>query len=388
MNVLFIASDNNYTSGAFLSMVKLNEILNRDFAVNTFVVLPNDGDGIELLVAANISYEVVPSRNWIVDIEDGKTGQREREKQIELAQNVDAVTRIVELIKEKEIDLVHINTSYSYVGAEAAKRCNIPFIWHIREFLEEDQNRKIWDKEQGYALMESADAIVAISNSIYEKYKDIFPENKLHVIYNGIDEKTFYNPTKKIFQNEIVSLGITGGVVPHKGQEELIRACGMLLEKGIDNFVLHIYGKGKDTYREYLNQIVVEKHLENHVIFEGPSNNIPKVLEDIDVLCVCSRNEAFGRTTVEGMMAGCVLIGADTSGTMELLESGRSGYLYKQGSTKSLAETIEYVLKNKNKAESVRLAGQRKAVERYTAYKNAKEILELYQRIKGGKDEC
>lgn len=385
MNILFVASDNNYTSGAFLSMVKLNEILNKAFAVNTFVILPNDGDGVELLEDANISYEVVPSRNWIVDIEDGKTEQREREKQIELVQNADAITRIVEIIKEKEIDIVHINTSYSYVGAEAAKQCNIPFVWHIREFLEEDQNRKIWDKEQGYALMESADAIVAISNSIYDKYKDIFPKNKLHVIYNGIDEKTFYNPIKKIFQDEIISFGITGGVVPHKGQEELICACGLLVEKGIDNFVLHIYGKGKDSYKQYLEEIVREKQLYNHVVFEGASNDIPSVLKKIDILFVCSRNEAFGRTTVEGMMAGCVLIGADTSGTTELLESGRSGYLYKQGSAESLAETIGYVLKNKNKAEAVRLAGQRKALERYTAYKNAKEILELYQRIKGGK---
>ena len=43
MKVLFVPSDNNPASGAFLSMTALNKILNEKLGVETFVVLPHKG---------------------------------------------------------------------------------------------------------------------------------------------------------------------------------------------------------------------------------------------------------------------------------------------------------------------------------------------------------
>lgn len=381
MNVLFVASDNNYTSGAFLSMVKLNQLLVSEHQISTFVILPNEGDGDRLLVEAGIPFEIVPSRNWIVDIEEGKTEEREKEKEAELSGNESAICRIVEIIRERKIDILHINTSYSYVGACAALRANIPFVWHIREFLEEDQHRKIWNREKGYELMRKADAVVAISDSIYQKYVKLLVPERLHTIYNGIDETIFYNPDKKIFQESIVKFGIVGGVVPHKGQEELIRACGILKRKGFSDFELKIVGKGKEHYIDYLKDLVEKEDIKENVIFTGPSDDIPNVLKDIDVLFVCSRNEAFGRITVEGMMAGCLVIGADTAGTTEILENGKNGYLYKCGDAEDLVIVIKKVLMDFVTADEIRYVGQKEARERYTAMANMNGVYVLYRSL-------
>ena len=380
MKVLFIASDNNYTSGAFLSMIKLNQLLRSEYDIYTYVILPNEGDGVELLENEGIPFEIVNSRNWVVDIEEGMTEEREKKKEKELKSNTKAINRIIEIIQEKKIDIVHINTTYSYVGAVAAKKTRTPYIWHLREFLEEDQHRKIWDKEKGYQLIGEADAIIAISNSIYNKYQEFFSD-KLHTIYNGIDEKQFWNPNKIVFENEIISFGMTGGIVPHKGQEELIRACGILKNRNIQNFRVHFYGKGKEEYKEYLLKIVKECNIEDNVFFEGPTSNVSEALKFIDVLFVCSKNEAFGRTTVEGMMSGCVVVGADTAGTTELLENGKSGFMYKQGSSESLANVIEKILKDKSTANAIRNIGQEVALYKYNAHKNAEEIHELYKSV-------
>ncbi len=383
MNIMFVASDNNCISGAFLSMAKLAQILIRDYRVNVFVVLPNVGDGGKLLDAFGVGYEIVPSRNWVVDIEEGKTQEREKEKEKELPGNEKAISRICELIEEKAIDIIHINTTYSYVGAVAALRMDIPFVWHIREFLEEGQNRKIWNRERGYALISRATAIVAISDSVYKKYCGIFPVEKMHVIYNGIDEKDFFRPEREIFQGKETRFGIIGGIVPYKGHEELIRACGQLKRKGISDFELKIVGKGKESFQRYLKRLSEEENLQDNIFFAGASNCIAEVLEKIDILFVCSQNEAFGRTTVEGMMAGCLIVGADTAGTKELLEGGENGYLYRCGDVENLANTIEYVLKNREKAKQIRRIGQKKAVRKYTAVKNADKVFLLYQRFSG-----
>ena len=110
----------------------------------------------------------------------------------------------VELIKKEHIDLIHINTTYSYVAAIAGLITKTPIVWHLREFLEEDQKRKIYDKEYGYKIISKADRIVTISKALYHKYESIFPKEKMQVIYNGIDTAEFYNPKKQIFNNEKV----------------------------------------------------------------------------------------------------------------------------------------------------------------------------------------
>lgn len=51
----------------------------------------------------------------------------------------------------------------------------------------------------------------------------------------------------------------------------------------------------------------------------------------MDILCMCSDREAFGLSTVEGMLSGCLIIGTNTGGTTEILEDGTTGLLYAQG---------------------------------------------------------
>ena len=73
------------------------------------------------------------------------------------------------ILKKEHVDLVHINTVYSYFGAYAARKVNIPYVWHIREFLEEDQGNEFYFPKYMYKLMNRADLVIAISRSIYKK---------------------------------------------------------------------------------------------------------------------------------------------------------------------------------------------------------------------------
>ena len=62
-----------------------------------------------------------------------------------------------------------------------------------------------------------------------------------------------------------------------------------------------------------------------------------------NVVLVCSRNEAFGRVTVEGMLAGRPVVGARCAATAELIEDGVNGFLYAHGNAKDLAEKIHFL---------------------------------------------
>ena len=140
---------------------------------------------------------------------------------------------------------MHINTTYSYVGAKAAIEENLPFVWHLREFLEEDQNNTLWDRDEGNKLINKANRIIAISDSIFKKYESIFDNGKLVRIFNGIDATKFYKPHKTIFNEDIIKFIMVGGFEYYKGQIEFAKACAELYTSGFHDFDVSFIGTGR-----------------------------------------------------------------------------------------------------------------------------------------------
>ena len=99
-------------------------------------------------------------------------------------------------------------------------------------------------------------------------------------------------------------------------------------------------------------------------------------------MLVCSKYEAFGRVTVEAMMAGCLVIGANSGGTIELIEDGSTGVLFESGDYVDLVNKMIYVIENKNNAKKIAKNGRNVALQRFTALINASNIRNLYLDIK------
>jgi hypothetical protein len=185
-NILFIASDNSSISGAFLCMVKLCELLKSNYDCNVSVVLPGDGDGNHLLDEIGIQSYTVKSCTWAVPNEWSKITSLKFAFKMYLY-NLPAKIKIRKIIRQEGIDIVHVNTTWSYVGAKAALKEKVKLVWHLRESLEEDQNRHIVFKNTGYNLIKKADKVITVSGFVYDKYKEIIG-TKLVKVYEGLDE--------------------------------------------------------------------------------------------------------------------------------------------------------------------------------------------------------
>lgn len=381
MKVLFVPSDNNLVSGAFRSMATLNKILNEKFDIDTLVVLPNrTGNGSELLDSYNVKYTFIDSYNWIVKSDRELTKEQHEQIAIEQEKNKHAITEFVELIKREHIDIIHINTTYSYVAAIAGLITKTPIVWHLREFLEEDQKRKIYDKEYGYKLIGKADKIITISQALYKKYEDILPKEKMQVIYNGIDVDEFYNPTKEIFRGDKTIFVCAGSVNYSKGQDSLVHACGKLYkEKGYDNFELWLVGVCDERYTGIITNVARKYGIEDKVKILGPQKNVASYYAQADIVFMCSKFEAFGRVTVEGMLSGALLIGADKGGTLEIIKNMETGLLYKQGDSSDLCEKIYYAIRHKAQMRRIAKNGRQDMYENMTAERNAGEIAKVYE---------
>ena len=380
LRVLFIASDNNRTSGAFLSMVALNVILREKYQVDTFVIIPNPGDGDELLIKNKIPYMMIESFDWVLPLEFQHTLECDKEIERRKSRNSKAVSILSRFIKKNHFNIVHINTTYSYVGALAALSAKIPFIWHIREFLEEDQGNTLWDRQQGNRLINQSSKVVAISKSIYKKYQKVIDASRLVCIPNGIDDKKFYFANKTILKTDCVKFIFVGGFEYYKGQIEFAKACTLLYKKGYD-FEVHFIGTGRKEIQDKVRNIFDEEGMSNKIFYHGYKNNVADYLKMTDISFTCSKSEAFGRTTVEAMLAGNLVIGANTAGTQELINDGVTGLLYEQGNAQNLYEKMVWTLQNRLKAQKIAQAGREYMYQNMTSEINADKIFALYQEI-------
>ena len=115
-----------------------------------------------------------------------------------------------------------------------------------------------------------------------------------------------------------------------------------------------------------------------------PHSDVPDLLAAIDVLTLPSRTlprskEQFGRVLIEGMAAGCVVIGSDSGAIPEVI--GDAGLVFPENDVEGLAAALRRVLGDPGLAASLRAAGRRRVKERYTWDAVAARIVECYRRL-------
>jgi len=381
LKILFIASDNYRISGAFLSMTNLCRILKNDFGVYTYVILPKGGNGDGLLKEAGIGHHIIKSYDWIVPLDQKRDIKTRLKMARNFIRNRFAAIKIAKFAKNERFHIIHINTTYSYVGAIAAKKVKVPCVWHLREFLEEDQGKTIWNRKKGYRLINESSRIIAISQSIFDKYNPIFEQGRLKLVYNGIDENIFYKPDKMIFKEDKAIFIFIGNFAYHKGHMEFARACVSVAQQGFVDFEIWFVGSGNAIVQKEVEEYFKIHGQEGRIKMLGYAKNVADYYSQADISFTCSKSEAFGRVTVEAMLSGNLVIGADVGGTKELVIHGDTGLLYHQGDSEHLAKTIIYALTHKEEMSLIANRGRKHMHETMTARINANNILNVYKEI-------
>ncbi len=140
-------------------------------------------------------------------------------------------------------------------------------------------------------------------------------------------------------------------------------------------------GVGNDKTMKKIKEFIKRHELENVVEMLGFREDIDHLWKQADICVVCSRFEAFGRVTVEAMLSGCLVIGTDRGGTIELIQDGVTGYLYPYGEVDILKKKILEVLERKEEARKVAKLGKEYAKKHFDSKVNAENIKEVYKKI-------
>lgn len=383
MNILYI-TDIDEKGGAFLAFIDLLEsLLGIQSEITPIILTTKNGKNNKFAQEHGIENYCVGHKAFTINF--GSTRVRRFVRFIlrpllrlryEIA-NRNAVRIAESKIDFSTIDLIHSNTNRNDLGAILAKKHSIPHVWHLREsavdcfFLKNDYIK---------FMNENSTCFIAISKSVGNAWEEKgLHSEKIHIIYDGVKTSACERINN---MNRYMKKGVIAGFIsPFKGQYDLIKTIN-LIKKELDNrFQLDIYGHVALEYLIKLKVFVFFHGLTNIVKFKGYIKDVDKLFGDYDIGFMCSKDEGFGRVTVEYMMNGLCVIASNTGANQEIIRDGINGYIYKYKDNNNLAEKLSYVLENNYEMLECAKQGFEDATKNYTREKNAEKIIDLYHEI-------
>ena len=228
---------------------------------------------------------------------------------------------IYKVVKQFNPDIIHTNVGIMQSGYNAANKYGIPHVWHLREYQDLDFGYEFYPSKDAFIQKLKQSNVITISKDILKHFNLESAPNAC-TIYNGIEFKA---NTRLCFPKDKYFL-CASRVSKEKGLNDIVFAFAQFHQINPD-FKLLIAGNGKEEYIQELVELTRKFHCESAVEFLGFRSDVPELMAHATALLVGSLNEGFGRMTAEACFAGCLVIGRNTGGTKEILESV-GGYLF------------------------------------------------------------
>lgn len=233
------------------------------------------------------------------------------------------VNRLVRLVKDKEIDIIHSHHRMTTLIAKVVSKITGVKVIHSQHLCIEDKFKLTNISLRNIQLITvSQDAKrILIDKANLDK-------NKIITIYNTIETE---NRNKEI-DSKLLELKGNGNfivsqvsrAVDYKGVYDFIRVARETV-KVDDNIKFVFIGDGIEL--DNMRRIVDEENLNDNVFLLGNKDNVIEQLKYIDLFILCSYIEGLPLSPLEAFSQGIPVIATNINGTNEEIINGENGYL-------------------------------------------------------------
>ncbi len=297
-----------------------------------------------------------------------------------------------------KIDLIHAHDWLGILGGMIAQNeLKKPLLFQVHST---ETGRSIGAgsdtiKQIEYEGGQAADGVITVSHAMKDELIQLgFPENKIHVVWNGVNPKKY--TMEKIPKNEIEKLRKAYGIKSHetmlffigrlvtvKGADKLVQAMPAVISEYPDTKLILL---GIGEMEKDIRQQIKTLNLENHVILRNEFvNEDERILHYAasDIVVLPSLYEPFGIVCTEAMsMKKPVVVGArGTNGMREqIIPSGpeQSGIHINPFDPQDIAWGIKEILKQKDKGKTYGINGRKRVEQEFSWEVVADRIQKIY----------
>lgn len=324
---------------------------------------------------------------------------------------VSSVSRLVSIIRDLDIDVVHSNHALGHVMAGAAARlCGVPAVATLHWMAERSgddttaprgaaglRDRVVRSGRHTARIFSDqllTDRIIAVSEAVARSHTEVlgrwFPASRVEVVYPGLD----FDDITRLSNDEIAALRHEIGVAdashvllnigrldPVKSQADLLPMMELVRQR-YPSAVLLIAGDGQ--LREELQAEIERRQLSRTVLMLGWRLDTGALLSVSDVLVVPSRTEALSLPLLEAARQSRPVVATRVGGIPEVIDEGVTGYAVPPGDPPSLAAAVLRILGEPGASQRMGVAARLRLAGSFGMKRSARRMERIYNELAAG----
>lgn len=282
----------------------------------------------------------------------------------------------------------------------AARSLGIPVVLEINSPDEEDRGQTFY-RLPGMAYFFSirralrlANGAFAVSEALARRFRLEAAGRPVHSIPNGVDIEKFdpaldgrsLRQQLQIDDAKIV-IGFVGSFAPWHGLDLLFDAFATLVQEGLPVHLL-LVGQPRHDSGPWLEQAEAPA-IKPHITFAGhvETERVNQYVAAMDITVLpnsawyCSPLKVF-----EYMAMAKAVVAVATEPVQEMLEDGRDGLLFAQGSLPGLTQTLRQVVLSSAERSRLGVGARARVASDYTWADNARRVFDLLSEVAGNTD--
>lgn len=282
--------------------------------------------------------------------------------------NFKAYRQLKKLLAEEHYDVILCNTPMGGVVTRLAakkarkQRTRVVYMAHGFHFYK-GSSKMAW---LAYYPIEKymakyCDLLITINKEDYALAKERFSKRTgiAHIHGVGVDEKRYHPaaPEAQLAMRQAEGLSpsdfvilCTGELNENKNQKTLVSAAALLKDK-VPNLKVLLAGNGPKE--QELREQIRAAGLEGSAKLLGYRTDLEKVVPAVDLVVSCSHREGMPLNIIEAMLCKKPVIASHNRGHDELIEDGRTGYLFACTDADTLARRIAELYNSPSAAEGI-----------------------------------
>lgn len=299
------------------------------------------------------------------------------------------VKKMREIFKQDPFDLIHCNELSIVTAARKIpeiKKNNVKIVFTLHV---EPKNCNYLKNIDGVLCVgPTSEKIVALANK--KNNLGINVVDQIPPFFN-VDRFLSFSPptqTREDFFKKEFNVNLSAGPIissvanfymRYKNHTVLIKAIDILVHELKLPVNLILVGDGiRRVEMEYLSHML---NLENHIHFVGLTQKVPEINFYSDICTLTSDAESFGIALAEAALLKRPLIGTAGTGMEAIVLDGKTGFLFKKGSERDLAEKLAILVGNNELAKQLGENAYYYATSTFLPEVGVSKLLKFYQQV-------
>lgn len=230
------------------------------------------------------------------------------------------------------------------------------------------------------------DKIICISDAEKQSALDkkICKEDKLQVIFNGVDIEAYENEVHGAVKRKDLNIpedafvvGMVGRISPQKAPDVFVKMAKHVKDE-VPNAHFIIVGNGnqEDEIRKYAE----DNDFSNSLHITGWVDNPMSYVELFDVACLLSRWEGFGLALPEYMMAGKPIVASRVDAIPNIIRNGENGLLVEVDDDIGTSKAVLRILREDGLRKKIVAQGLEDVHNRFNARRVSEEHSKLFNK--------